>query len=91
MGKEECHLLGFNIVQSIESQPMFRKNIASIFRVEKQAEQETSVKAGVKQVIGSFETSVDFQRITQRYIPEDSTIHNHRYENFRSYNMGNIK
>jgi hypothetical protein len=26
------------------------------------------------EVIGSFETSVDFQRTTRRYIPEDSTL-----------------
>jgi hypothetical protein len=71
--------------------PYNPKNIASIFRVEKQAEQETSVKADGKQAIGSFETSVDFQRITPRYIPEDSTIHNHRFDNFSSYNMANIK
>jgi hypothetical protein len=31
------------------------------------------------------ETSVDFQRITRRYIPEDRTLHNHRCENLRSY------
>jgi hypothetical protein len=32
----------------------------------------------------SSETLVDFQRTTQRYIPEDSTFHNHRCENFKS-------
>jgi hypothetical protein len=26
------------------------------------------------------ETSIDFQRATRRYIPEDSTLHNHRCE-----------
>jgi hypothetical protein len=30
------------------------------------------------------ETSVDFQRTTQRYIPEDGTLHNHRSENLKS-------
>jgi hypothetical protein len=34
----------------------------------------------------SSETSVDFQRTEQRYIPEDGTLHNHRWENFKSYN-----
>jgi hypothetical protein len=29
--------------------------------------------------------SVDFQQITCRYIPEDRTLHNHRYENLKSY------
>jgi hypothetical protein len=35
--------------------------------------------------ICSSETSVDFQRSTRRYIPEDSTLHNHRCENLKSY------
>jgi hypothetical protein len=33
----------------------------------------------------SSETSVDFQRTTQHYIPEDRTLHNHRWENLKSY------
>jgi hypothetical protein len=33
----------------------------------------------------SSETSVDFQRTTQRYNPEDKTLHNHRCENLKSY------
>jgi hypothetical protein len=33
----------------------------------------------------SLETSVDFQRTTWCYIPEDSTLHNHRCENLKSY------
>jgi hypothetical protein len=31
------------------------------------------------------ETSVDFQRNTRRYIPEDGTLHDHRCENLKSY------
>jgi hypothetical protein len=31
------------------------------------------------------ETSVDFQRATCRYIPEDATLHNHRNENLKSF------
>jgi hypothetical protein len=31
------------------------------------------------------ETSVDSQQTTRRYIPEDSTLHNHRCENLKSY------
>jgi hypothetical protein len=31
------------------------------------------------------ETSVVFQQTTRRYIPEDSTLHNHRCENLKSY------
>jgi hypothetical protein len=33
----------------------------------------------------SSETSVDFQRTTQRYISEDITLHNHQCENISSY------
>jgi hypothetical protein len=36
------------------------------------------------ETIYSSETSVDFQRTTRR-IPEDSTLHNHRCENLKSY------
>jgi hypothetical protein len=34
--------------------------------------------------ICSSETTVEFQRTTRRYIPEDSTLHNHRCENLKS-------
>jgi hypothetical protein len=34
----------------------------------------------------SSETSVDFQRTTQHYIPEARALHNHRCENLKSYN-----
>jgi hypothetical protein len=37
------------------------------------------------EVTCSSETSVDFQRTTQRYIPKDRNIHNHRCEDFKSY------
>jgi hypothetical protein len=36
----------------------------------------------------SSETSVDFQRTTQRYNPEESTLRNHRRKNFESYMNG---
>jgi hypothetical protein len=36
----------------------------------------------------SSETSVDNQRSTRRYIPEDGTLHNHRCENLKF--VGNI-
>jgi hypothetical protein len=29
--------------------------------------------------------SVDFQRTTRRYIPEDKSLHNNRCENLKSY------
>jgi hypothetical protein len=37
------------------------------------------------EAICSFERSVDFQRTTRRYIPEDSTLHNDSCENLKSY------
>jgi hypothetical protein len=40
------------------------------------------------EAICSSETSVDFQRITRRYIPEDIGLHNHRCENLKSYIIG---
>jgi hypothetical protein len=39
--------------------------------------------------ICSFETSVDFQRTTRRYTPEDSTLHNQSCENLKSYIVTN--
>jgi hypothetical protein len=37
------------------------------------------------EAICSSEMSVDIQRTTRRYIPEGSTLHNHRCENLKSY------
>jgi hypothetical protein len=39
-----------------------------------------------KVTICSSETSDDFQRTTWNYIPEDSTLYNHRYENLKTDN-----
>jgi hypothetical protein len=38
-----------------------------------------------KEAICFSETLVDFSRTTGRYIPEDSTLHNHRCENLKSF------
>jgi hypothetical protein len=35
----------------------------------------------------SSETSGATQRTTRRHIPEDDTLHNHRCENLKSYNI----
>jgi hypothetical protein len=35
------------------------------------------------EAICSSETSVDTQRTTRRYIPEDGTLHNHHCENLK--------
>jgi hypothetical protein len=40
------------------------------------------------EAIYSCEASVDTQQTTQRYIPEDDILHNHRCENLKSYNNG---
>jgi hypothetical protein len=37
------------------------------------------------QALCSSETSVDFQRTTRRYIPEDSALNNRRCETLKSY------
>jgi hypothetical protein len=35
----------------------------------------------------SSETSIEFQRTTRPYIPEDSNLHNHRCVNLTPYNV----
>jgi hypothetical protein len=40
------------------------------------------------EAICSSETSVDTHHTTRRYVPEDSTLHNHRCENLKSDTMG---
>jgi hypothetical protein len=42
------------------------------------------------EAICSSETWVDTQRTTRRYIPEIGTLHNHRYENLKSYILKSI-
>jgi hypothetical protein len=39
------------------------------------------------QAVYFSETSVDFQQTTQLYIPEDSTLNNHRCENQKSWTL----
>jgi hypothetical protein len=43
------------------------------------------------EAICSSETSVDTQWTTQRYIPEDGTLHNHCCENLKSYKADLLK
>jgi hypothetical protein len=70
----------------------------SIFRVEEWVRQETSMHVSClaytltlkMEVTCSSEASVGFQRTTLRYIPEESTLHNHRYENLISHEEGKI-
>jgi hypothetical protein len=37
------------------------------------------------EAVCSSKTSVESQRTTRRYIPEDGTLHNHGCENLKSY------
>jgi hypothetical protein len=37
------------------------------------------------EAICPYETSVETRLTTQRHIPEDGTLHNHRRENLKSY------
>jgi hypothetical protein len=39
------------------------------------------------EAIFSSETSAETRRTTRRHIPEDDSLHNHRCENLKSYNM----
>jgi hypothetical protein len=43
-----------------------------------------------KEMICSSETSVNFQRTTQRYIPEDRTLRNQCCENLKSYKLSEV-
>jgi hypothetical protein len=40
--------------------------------------------------ICSSETSVATQQTTRRQTPEDDTLHNHRCENLKSYNLNEV-
>jgi hypothetical protein len=42
------------------------------------------------EAICSSETSVETQRTTRRYTPEDDTLHNHRCENIKSYSITDL-
>jgi hypothetical protein len=91
---EEYYLLVYNAMQSVESQPTFRRNmIPSSGSKNKPSEKPASKQVATSayfstpkmEAICSSETSVDFQRTTRRYIPEDSSLHNHRCEYLKSY------
>jgi hypothetical protein len=79
---EQFCLMEYNIMQSaLESTEVSEEHVASIFRVEEYVKQET-LKEKAK---CSCVTSVDFQRTTRRYIPENRTFHTHRCENLKPY------
>jgi hypothetical protein len=56
------------------------ERVASIFRVEEKAKQETTLKAAGEQISASYL----IQPTTRRYIPENRTLLNHRCENLKS-------
>jgi hypothetical protein len=79
LNQDYC-LLGYNAVQSVESQPAFWRNMSP----PSSGSNKPSTIPAWKQVASS-NTSVDFQWTIQRYIPEDSTVHNYYCENLKSY------
>jgi hypothetical protein len=87
--KEQFYLLGYNAVQSVEIQPMFRRNMPP---------QSSRLKVSLP-VLWLFlawlalqqrrrvppKHRLSFQRTTRRHIPEDRNLHNHQRENLRPY------
>jgi hypothetical protein len=85
---EQCHLLGYNAVQSIESQPAFRRNISpfSACHLLSHWLSWSACSLTLKmEAICSSRMLADFQRTTWRYITEDGTFHNYCCENLKSY------
>jgi hypothetical protein len=89
---EEIYLWKYNEVQSVESQLTFRRNISPPSSGSKNKRNKVSVTSfHACFLIGTlFDPedgwkSVDFQRTTRRYIPENRTLHNHLCENLKSY------
>jgi hypothetical protein len=69
---------------------VLEEHVASIFRIK--PKHEASKKKVVNRayiredriihLFNSSQPSVDFKRTSLRFIPEDRTLHTHRYENF---------
>jgi hypothetical protein len=68
----DIKVLHFQPVSDLSLPPAFTTVSCSAYSIQKMEE------------IISSETSVDCQRTTRRYIPEESTLHNHRCEEFKS-------
>jgi hypothetical protein len=80
---EEYHLLGYDAVWSVELQPTFRFRLATCLLAGSCWIIPSTTKI---EAIYSSETTVDFQRTVAPYITGNRSIHNHRYENLKSYN-----
>jgi hypothetical protein len=59
------------------------KRIGGLNRLHLQGRRISHTKEPTWSRLQATETSVDFQRTTRRYIPEDRTLHKHRCENLR--------
>jgi hypothetical protein len=73
-------------MQSVESQPTFRSNTSLPPSGSKNMLCIATCLTLMLEATCSSETSVDFQRTTRRYIPEDRTLHKPRCKNLRCYN-----
>jgi hypothetical protein len=66
------------------------ERIASIFRIEEQANKTTSIKQSAyssipsMETVGSAETSVNFFETVRRTFEADSIVYSHCCENFKS-------
>jgi hypothetical protein len=75
-------------VYSINNQPKFRRRralLATCFMLVSCLSYSSNLKF---RATYSSETSVAFQRITQRYVPENITLYNHCCENHKAYAVG---
>jgi hypothetical protein len=91
------YILGHNAVKSAESEPTFRRNMSLPYlRTNNKPSMKSAWKHVESRVCSDYysalkmeatctsETSMDFQR-TRRYIPENRNLHNHHWENLKSY------
>jgi hypothetical protein len=87
---DECYILRYNFVYSVESQTKFWRNIEfSSVGSKKQADLVTCFMLVSCLTYSSTlkteetclsETSVDFQRTTMHYVTKDRTLHKHLFE-----------
>jgi hypothetical protein len=95
---KDYYLLGYNAVLSFESQPTFRRNTLPPYSGWNKQSKTLAWKQVTSRLVScpaystlkmeamcSSKTSVDFHWTTRRYILKNSTLHNHRYENLKSY------